>query len=87
MTLTIADGIGLIGAGLIVVAYALLQSGRWTAMSVRFSLANAIGAAGIIFALLSDFNLSAFVIEIFWFSISVFGVIQALRRRSRATAD
>ncbi|MEM1262265.1 MAG: hypothetical protein AAGH76_07700 [Pseudomonadota bacterium] len=85
MTITIADAAGLVGAAFIVAAFALLQVGRWEAQSVRYSLANGIGAAGIIVSLLAEFNLSAFVIEVFWLAISVFGIVRALRRRQHAT--
>lgn len=75
---TFADGIGMLGATFIVMAYFFLQTGRLDSRSLTFSLANALGAAGIIFSLLYDFNLSALVIESFWLVISLYGVVRAL---------
>ena len=79
--LTITDGIGVLGAALIVVAYLLLQIGRIASNSLSYSLANSLGALAIIFSLLFAFNLSAFVIEAFWLAISLFGIYRAIRQR------
>ena len=76
-----ADGIGLFGAALIVIAYFLLQTGRIDSLSVSFSVVNAVGAAAILFSLLYEFNLGAFAIESFWLMISVYGMYRALRAR------
>ena len=81
--LAIADGIGMLGVALIVVAYLLLQVERIDAQSVSFSLVNALGAAAIIYSLCYDFNLSALVIEGFWLVISLYGVVRALRGRRK----
>ena len=81
MSMTVEDWIGIAGAMLIVIAYLLVQLRRLDALSLSFSLANGIGAAGIIFSLLNDFNLSAFAIEVFWLAISLYGVVRALRSR------
>lgn len=75
------DFVGLVGAALIVVTYFLLQSGRLDARSLPFSVFNALGAAAIMFSLLYEFNLSAFLIEAFWLLISLYGVYRALQRR------
>lgn len=77
----VADGIGLLGAALIVLAYFLLQSGRLDSLSLSFSIINALGAAGILFSLFFEFNLSAFAIESFWLVISLYGMYRALRVR------
>ena len=67
----LADGVGLFGAALIVVAYFLLQTGRLDSLSLSFSVINALGASGILFSLFYEFNLSAFAIESFWLAISL----------------
>lgn len=77
----VADGIGLFGAALIVLAYLLLQTGRLDSLSLSFSIINALGAAGILFSLFFKFNLSAFAIESFWLVISLYGMYRALRVR------
>jgi hypothetical protein len=71
----------MLGAALIVWAYLLLQVGRIELRSLSFSIANGLGALGILFSLFFDFNLSAFAIESFWLVISVYGVFRALRVR------
>ena len=51
------------------------------------SFDNGLGAAGIIFSLFYEFNLSAFAIESFWLAISLFGVFCALRIRISLSDD
>lgn len=80
-SLSLTDVVGLMGATLIVVTYFLLQAGKLDARTLPFSTSNALGAAAIMFSLLYEFNLSAFLIEAFWFLISLYGVYRAFRRR------
>ena len=61
--MSIADGIGVLGAALIVLAYFLLQAGRLEPTSMSYSVVNAAGAAAIIYSLFFDFNLSAFAVR------------------------
>lgn len=81
------DAVGILGAGLIVAAYFLLQVGRLDFDSLSFSVVNGAGAGGIIYSLLYDFNLSAFAIEIFWLAISLYGIFRALRLRKTSAND
>jgi hypothetical protein len=85
--ITIADGVGMLGAAQIVIAYFLLQVGRLDSRSLSFSIANGIGASGILFSLFYEFNLSAFGIELFWLVISLYGVFRALRLRNSSKLD
>ena len=75
-----SDMVGYVGVALVVGSYFLLQSGRVLSTSPRFALANAVGAALIIVSLVYDFNWPSFVIEIFWFAASVYGLIRNRRR-------
>ena len=79
---SLADGVGMFGALLIVAAYFLLQTERLSAQSVTFSLVNGLGAAAILFSLLFDFNLAAFAIEFFWLVISLYGLYHAFTGRA-----
>lgn len=79
--ITFEDGVGMLGAALIVAAYWLLQVDRLDSRSLSFSVINGLGASGILFSLFFDFNLSAFAIESFWLAISLYGVFRALRLR------
>lgn len=75
------DGVGMLGAALIVAAYWMLQVDRLDSNSLSFSVVNGLGASGILFSLFFDFNLSAVAIESFWLAISLYGVFRALRLR------
>ena len=85
MTYRWFDLVGTIGVLLIVVAYALLQLDRIRSSAISFSLLNAIGAGLIMVSLLFNFNLSAFLMESFWFVISLFGAVRRMLVRSPAS--
>lgn len=74
MTIEWHDVAGSIGVLFILVAYLMLQLGRMQSNSVLFSAINAVGSALIILSLLQAFNLSAFVIEVCWLLVSLYGV-------------
>jgi fucose 4-O-acetylase-like acetyltransferase len=75
------DLAGFIGVLLIIIAYLLLQLDKLPSSSPSYSLLNAAGALLIIFSLIFKFNLPAFVIEAFWFLISLFGLTRSLCSR------
>jgi hypothetical protein len=72
------DIAGLAGVVLIVIAYLLLQLGKLPSSSSSFSLMNALGAFLVMVSLIFDFNLSAFLMEAFWFLLSLFGLLRPL---------
>jgi len=76
------DLVGAVGVILILAAYFFLQAGRLRSASVTYSALNAAGALLILVSLLHDFNLSAFIVEVFWALISLFGIFRALRART-----
>lgn len=82
--LTWFDLAGFIGVLLIIVAYLLLQLGKLPSSSARYSLLNAAGALLIIVSLVCKFNLSAFIVEAFWFLISSLGLWRSLVARKRS---
>ncbi len=77
------DLAGLIGVGLIVFAYLLLQLNKLPSSAPSFSLLNAIGALLVIVSLIFDFNLAAFLMEAFWFLLSLFGFLRPIISKSR----
>lgn len=83
MSFHLFDLAGFIGVLLIIVAYLLLQLEKLPSSSPRYSLLNAVGALLIMISLVFAFNLSAFLVEAFWFLISLLGVWRALRARKR----
>lgn len=72
--MSIHDTAGVIGSVVVIVAYFATQAGWFGVNDPRFTWANLLGAVLIIFSLLMDFNLAAFIVEIFWLLISVFGL-------------
>jgi len=72
------DLVGTVGVLLIIVAYGLLQLDKLSSSAVSFSLLNAAGAGLIIVSLLFNFNLSAFMMESFWFVLSLFGAVRRI---------
>ena len=88
MNFHLFDLAGFIGVLLIVVAYLLLQLDKLPSSSPRYSLMNAAGALLIIVSLVFKFNLSAFIVEAFWFLISLLGLWRSLisRENSRRRA-
>lgn len=76
MNYTLFDFAGNIGVGLIIVTYLLLQLGKIKSTSINYSVLNVLGAALIIISLFDRFNLSAFIVEIFWLIISMIGLFR-----------
>lgn len=76
------DLVGAAGVLLIVVAYVLLQLDRLSSSTISFSVLNALGAGLIIVSLVFNFNLSAFLMEAFWFVISLFGAVRRMSART-----
>jgi hypothetical protein len=83
MNFSYTDLIGGIGVAILMVTFLLLQIGRIESNTLLYSLLNALGASLITISLLFDFNLSAFVMEVFWILISLIGVVRTLRIRAR----
>jgi hypothetical protein len=77
------DVTGFIGVLLIVVAYLFLQLDKLPSSSLTYSLLNAAGALLIILSLVFKFNFSAFLVEAFWFLISLVGLWRWLISRKR----
>ena len=76
MHYSILDFIGNLGVAFILLGYLMLQIEKIKSNSLLYSFLNFIGASLIIISLLENFNLSAFIIEIFWLGISLIGIIR-----------
>jgi hypothetical protein len=83
MNFGLFDLAGFIGVLLIVIAYLLLQLDKLPSSSLSFSLLNAAGSLLIMFSLIFKFNVSAFLIEVFWFLVSLIGLSKWLATRKR----
>ena len=77
----VLDFVGNVGVLILMVSYLLLQLNRLT-NGLLYSVLNATGAGLIVISLIGNFNLSAFIIEIFWVLISFVGIFRNLRPRS-----
>ncbi|MFT5430591.1 MAG: hypothetical protein ACI9OJ_001266 [Myxococcota bacterium] len=73
------DVIGVVGAGLIVLAYGLVQTEKMAADDRRWSAINLVGAGCLVVSLLLEFNLAAFLLEFFWLCLSIYGVLKPRR--------
>ena len=76
------DLVGLIGAVMLMIAYLMLQLNKLSSDGLAYSLLNAIGASLIVVSLLVNFNLSAFIIEVFWILISFVGIYRYFRHKA-----
>ncbi|HEY7785802.1 MAG TPA: hypothetical protein VIB00_13805 [Pyrinomonadaceae bacterium] len=85
MRISLPDVVGGIGAATLMVTFLLLQLGRLESNRLLYSILNAVGASLITFSLIFNFNLAAFIIEVFWILISLLGVYRVLRRRTGDT--
>lgn len=86
MNLSWFDLAGFVGVVLIVAAYLMLQLNRLPSTAPAYSLLNAVGAFLVMLSLLFDFNLAAFLMEAFWFLISLFGLLRpVVAKRSSAS--
>ena len=75
------DVVGFLGAGLLIAAYFANQQ-RWLRSDDwRFPLANLVGALLILISLYFEWNFPSVVIEVFWITISLWGIGKSLGRR------
>ena len=77
-----SDYVGFVGTAMIIGAYLLLQLKRLSSDGLSFSLLNGVGALLIIYSLIFKFNFPAFIVEVFWVGISIFGIVRCLRKDS-----
>ena len=84
--MTIPDFIGLSGVALLIITYALLQLDKIDPKGFWYSFNNMIVAILVTVSLLYSFNLASMVIEVFWFSLSVYGIVMYFKRKKEWTA-
>ena len=85
MSLHHYDFVGLIGIALIVGCYFFLQTGKLQSEDLGYSAFNGMGAMCILYSIAFAFNLSAFLVEAFWVTISVIGIVRYFLRRRNNT--
>jgi paired small multidrug resistance pump len=85
-TLLWHDWAGYVGVVLVLLAFLLLQAHKLHGNGLTYQLMNIFGALGVLLSLLfGSFNLSAFVMEVAWAAIGIYGVLRgmSLRREKR----
>ena len=70
----LSDIVGNAGVLCFLLAYFLLQNGRILHNNASYLLLNLAGSLLLIFSLLINWNLSAFMLEIAWALISIYGL-------------
>jgi len=79
--MTFPDIIGLTGVALLIITYALLQLDRIDPKGFWYSFNNLVVAILVTVSLIYTPNLASIVIEIFWFLISLYGVVMFFKRK------
>ena len=78
--MTLPDLIGLTGVALLIVTYALLQLDKIDPKGFWYSFNNLLVAILVTVSLIYTPNLASIVIEVFWFLISLYGVVMFFKR-------
>ncbi|HEY8587534.1 MAG TPA: hypothetical protein VIL60_12545 [Rhodanobacter sp.] len=87
-TLMWHDWAGYVGVTLVLLAFLLLQAGKLKGDRLTYQLMNVFGALGVLLSLIfGTFNLSAFVLEVAWIAIGVYGVLRGRRLRQDRPFD
>ena len=74
--------VGLAGMIVTLLAYFLLQAQKLHGNGLVYQMMNAVGALGVALSLLfGTFNLPAFLLEVIWLAISIYGIVVARRIR------
>ena len=79
--MTLPDLIGLTGVALLIITYALLQLDKIDPKGFWYSFNNLLVAILVTVSLIYTPNLASIVIEIFWFLISLYGVVMFFKRK------
>ena len=82
--MTLPDILGVVGVGLILIAYAGATTGRLDPKQAPALGLNLVGALLILWSLYFDFNLSAVLMEGAWALVAVYGLVQLVLGRNRA---
>ncbi len=82
MNYSLFDFIGNVGVFLIIISYLLLQLNKLSSKHISYSVMNLLGASLVVISLIESFNMSAFVIEVFWVGISLVGIVNYIKNRN-----
>lgn len=79
-----ANIVGMIGSGLMIVAYAYSNVARQINF-ILFNLLNLVGSLMLISSLTVHFNMASMALEIVWAAIALFGLARIIIIRHKAT--
>lgn len=79
MTFDLANIVGLIGSGLMVIAYAYSNMAKVLNFTL-FNLLNLIGSLLLLYSLTVHFNMASLALEVVWAIIALVGLAKALRK-------
>ncbi len=79
----IAVGIGLMGAAITLAAYGLVSTKRIKSTQAIYPWLNIIGTSGILFSVMYQWNLAAFIGQICWIGIAIMGLVRIRRAAQR----
>lgn len=80
----VSDVVGLIGVAITLLAYFLLNIHKIKASSFMYPFLNALGSLMILFSIHYAWNIAAWVMEVCWLLVSLYGVFgYFLRQRKK----
>ena len=77
----ISDIVGIIGVGLVIMAFFLIQLEKITSSSSIYLYSNFFGSIMLLFSLYYHWNLASVIIEILWLLISTYGIVKFKTRK------
>lgn len=86
LSLKLPDYVGLFGSAIVVAQYFLSITGRMDVQGLVYPVLNIIGCFLIGFSLIFHFNTASFLIEIFWATVSAYGIVRFISRRGLSKA-
>lgn len=82
MNLLWHDWAGYLGVVLVLLAYFLLQERKLQGHGLVYQVMNTLGAIGVMLSLLfGNFNLAAFLMQVAWLLIGIYGMVRGARYR------
>lgn len=72
----ISDIVGILGVGLVIMAFFLIQLEKITTKSSTYLYFNFFGSMMLLFSLYYHWNMASVVIEMLWLMISIYGIIK-----------
>ena len=79
MNFDLPNIVGLVGSGLMVIAYAYSNMAKALNFTL-FNLLNLVGSLLLIYSLMVHFNVASMALEIVWAFIALIGLAKALRK-------